>query len=69
VEHQPLLNRELWKLWKINKRKSCCILVVAYIVVLVMHGNTNINLWCGENAVNVGGMNLLVVEWGKGGPW
>ena len=27
---------------KINKRKSCCILLVAYIVVLVMHGHTNI---------------------------
>ena len=27
---------------KINKRKSCCILLVGYIVVLVMHGDTNI---------------------------
>ena len=28
----------------INKRKSCCILLVAYIIVLVMHGHTNIKL-------------------------
>ena len=27
---------------KINKRKSCCILLVVYIVVLIMHGHTNI---------------------------
>jgi hypothetical protein len=27
---------------KINKRKSCCILLVAYTVVLMMHGHTNI---------------------------
>ena len=27
---------------KINKRKSCCILLVIYIVVLVMQGHTGI---------------------------
>ena len=27
---------------KINKRKSCCILLVVYIVELMMHGHTNI---------------------------
>ena len=27
---------------KINKRKSCCILLVIYIVELMMHGHTNI---------------------------
>ena len=26
---------------KINKRKSCCILLVVYIVELMMHGHTN----------------------------
>ena len=29
-----------------NNRKSCCILLVAYIVVLVMHGHTNIKFKC-----------------------
>ena len=27
---------------KINKPKSCCILLVVYIAVLMMHGHTNI---------------------------
>ena len=27
---------------KINKRKSCCILLVTYIIVPVMHGHTNV---------------------------
>ena len=27
----------------INKRKSCCILLFVYIVVIMMHGDTNIN--------------------------
>ena len=27
---------------KINKRKSCCILLVVYIVELMMRGHTNI---------------------------
>ena len=29
---------------KINKRKSCCILLVVYIGVLIMNGHTNIKL-------------------------
>ena len=36
--------RNIWSWFKkTNKRKSCCISLVAYIVVLVMHGHTNIN--------------------------
>ena len=31
---------------KINKRKSCCILLVVYIVVLIIHGHTNIKFIC-----------------------
>jgi hypothetical protein len=43
------LSPETW-FKKINKWKSCCILLVAYIVLLVMHGHTNIkfrifNFW------------------------
>ena len=30
---------------KINKRKSCCILLVVYIGVLTMHGHTNTKTW------------------------
>jgi len=30
---------------KINKRKSCCASLVAYIAVLVMHGHTNTNVF------------------------
>jgi hypothetical protein len=39
---------------KINKRKSCCILLVAYVVVLVINGRTNIK----EGSVCVHGVDL-----------
>ena len=39
-------NMLVWfkKIKKINKRKTCCILLVVYIVVLMMHGHTNIKI-------------------------